>query len=210
MPARRLLMRKLREFCGSHERGVAPGDSPGLRDRPGHGHALSAEDGQSGLGWPLPADLTDAGLEARLFRRPAPGPTGPTRLRAHPRRAQAQRGHAAAALGGVPAGPSLRLPLHPVLRDLPAVGAAAAAVDAAGAPRRREDLHRLLGQAAERWSTGARVSCGLSSCSSPCSAPAASPTPRRPRPSSWRTGSPRTSTWSSTAVAPPRCGSPTS
>ena len=27
-----------------------------------------------GLGWPLPADLDDAALEARLFRRPAPAP----------------------------------------------------------------------------------------------------------------------------------------
>ena len=35
-----------------------------------------------------------------------------------------------------------------VLRDLPPVGEAATTVDAAGAPRRREDLHRLLGKAA--------------------------------------------------------------
>ena len=73
--------------------------------------------------------------------------------------------------------------------------------------RRPSSTSRASGR---RWSTGARVSCGLSSCSSPRSAPAASPTPRRPRPSSWRTGSPPTSTWSSTAGAPPRCGSPTS
>lgn len=26
----------------------------------------------AGLGWPLPEELDDAGLEARLFRRPAP------------------------------------------------------------------------------------------------------------------------------------------
>ena len=37
---------------------------------------------------------------------------------------------------------------NPVLRDLPAMDAAAAAVDAAGAPRRREDVHRLFRQAA--------------------------------------------------------------
>ena len=38
--------------------------------------------------------------------------------------------------------------LQPVLRDLPALGAEAQAVDAPGAPGGREDLRRLLGQAA--------------------------------------------------------------
>ena len=75
-----------------------------------------------------------------------------------------------------------------------------------GPARRASSTSRASGRA---WSTGARASCGTSSCSSPCSAPAASPMPRRPRPSC-RTGSTRTSAWSSTSVAPLRCGSPTS
>ena len=57
---------------------------------------------QRGLGWPLPAELDDAALEARLFPRAAP--------------------------------------VHDRIQP--------AAVDAAGPPRRREDVHRLLGEAA--------------------------------------------------------------
>ena len=46
-------------------------------------------------------------------------------------------------------------------------------------PRRREDLHRLLRQAAE---PGRPAHGGAAACRAPCSAPAASPTPRT---SSW-------------------------
>ena len=74
--------------------------------------------------------------------------------------------------------------VYPVLRDLPPVGAAAAAVDAGRciAPaRRRSSTSRGNGR---RWSTGTPGNCDASSCSSPCSGPAASPTSRRSRPSS--------------------------
>ena len=152
MPARRLLMRKIREVLRlKHERGlshraIAQACAIGV----GTVTLYLKRTAQQGFGWPLPAELDDAALEARLFPRPVPvrdrvRPDG----RIHPPGTQARRRHAATALGGAPSGPSERLPLHPVLRVLPAMGQAAAAVDATDPPRRREDLHRFLGQAAE-------------------------------------------------------------
>ncbi len=69
-------MRKLREVLQlKHERGlshraIARACAIGL----GTVTLYLRRTAQSGLGWPLPADLDDAGLEARLFRRPAPVP----------------------------------------------------------------------------------------------------------------------------------------
>ena len=69
-------MRKLREVLRlKHERGlshraIAQACAIGL----GTVTLYLRRTAQSGLGWPLPADLDDAGLEARLFRRPAPAP----------------------------------------------------------------------------------------------------------------------------------------
>ena len=117
MPARRLLMRKIREILRlKHERGlshraIAQACAIGV----GTVSLYLQRTTQQGLGWPLPAELDDAALEARLFPRAAAGArAGPARLRAHPPRAQARRRHAAAPLGGVRPGPSERLPLHPV------------------------------------------------------------------------------------------------
>ena len=50
---------------------------------------------QNGLGWPLPRELDEAGLEALMYRKAAP----PAGICPDPPRAQAQRGHPAAALG---------------------------------------------------------------------------------------------------------------
>ena len=59
MPARRLLMRKIREVLRlKYERGLS--------------HRYLQRTSQLGLGWPLPAELDDAALEARLFHRPVP------------------------------------------------------------------------------------------------------------------------------------------
>ena len=74
MPARRLQMRKIREVLRlKHERGLshqavagACGVGVGTVNR------YLRRAAQCGLVWPLPAELDDAALDARLFRRPAP------------------------------------------------------------------------------------------------------------------------------------------
>ena len=100
---------------------------------------------QQGLAWPLPAELDEAGLEALLYRKPAP----PRALRAaglcaDPPGAQAQRRHAAAAVGGIREGARAeRVPVQPVLPALPRLPRQARPLDAPGAPRRGEGVHRL-------------------------------------------------------------------
>ena len=74
MPARRLLMRKIREVLRlKHERGlphraIAQACAMGV----GTVTLYLKRTAQQGLGWPLPAELDDAALEAQLFPRPAP------------------------------------------------------------------------------------------------------------------------------------------
>ena len=76
MPAQRLLVRKIREILrlryeqGLSHREVAQACVIG----PSSVSRYLQRAARHGLGWPLPADLDDAGLEARLFRRPAPAP----------------------------------------------------------------------------------------------------------------------------------------
>ena len=125
MPARRLLMRKIREILRlKHERGlshraIAQACAIGV----GTVSLYLQRTTQQGLGWPLPAGAGRRGARSPLVPPCRAGArAGPARLRAHPPRAQAGRRHAAAPLGGVRPGPSERLPLHPVLRDLPGSG----------------------------------------------------------------------------------------
>ena len=74
MPARRLLMRKIREVLRlKHERGlshraIAQACAIGV----GTVTLYLQRTAQCGLGWPLPAALDDAALDARLFPRVAP------------------------------------------------------------------------------------------------------------------------------------------
>ncbi len=74
MPARRLLVKKIREVLRlKHERGlshraIAQACAIGV----GTVSLYLQKADQVGLGWPLPAELDDAALEARLFRRAAP------------------------------------------------------------------------------------------------------------------------------------------
>ena len=74
MPARRLLMRKIREVLRlKHERGlshraIAQACAIGV----GTVTLYLKRTAQQGLGWPLPAELDDAELEAQLFPRPVP------------------------------------------------------------------------------------------------------------------------------------------
>ena len=80
MPARRLLMRKIREVLRlKHEQGlshqaVAQACAVGV----GTVNRYLQRAAQRGLGWPLPDDLDDAALEARLFRRRLPRGGGPS------------------------------------------------------------------------------------------------------------------------------------
>jgi len=69
-------------------------------------------------------------------------------LRVDSSRAAAAGRDAGAAPSRVPGAARGRLPVHAVLRALPAVAGAARDDDAPGPPRRREDLRRLLGQEA--------------------------------------------------------------
>ena len=74
MPARRLLMRKIREVLrlkyerGLSHRAIAQACAIGV----GTVTLYLQRTSQLGLGWPLPAELDDAALEARLFHRPVP------------------------------------------------------------------------------------------------------------------------------------------
>ena len=74
MPARRLLMRKIREVLRlKHEQGlshqaVAQACAVGV----GTVNRYLQRAAQRGLVWPLPAELDDATIEARLFPRAAP------------------------------------------------------------------------------------------------------------------------------------------
>ena len=74
MPARRLLVRKIREVLrlkyerGLSHRAIAQACAIGV----GTVSLYLQRIAQQGLGWPLPAELDDAALEARLFRRAAP------------------------------------------------------------------------------------------------------------------------------------------
>ncbi len=74
MPARRLLVRKIREVLrlkhehGLSHRAIARACAVGVATVT----LYLQRTVQEGLGWPLPAELDDAALEARLFRREAP------------------------------------------------------------------------------------------------------------------------------------------
>ena len=82
MPARRLLMKKIREVLrlkyerGLSHRAIAQACAIGV----GTVTLYLQRTSQLGLGWPLPAALDDAALEARLFHRPFPyaSESGPT------------------------------------------------------------------------------------------------------------------------------------
>ena len=75
MPARRLLMRKIREVLRlKHERGlshraIAQACAIGV----GTVTLYLKRTAQQGLGWPLPAELDDAALEAAVVSPPGAG-----------------------------------------------------------------------------------------------------------------------------------------
>ena len=145
-------MRRLRELlrlkyeAGLSHRAIAQACAVGLGTVTTYLQRATA----AGLAWPLPDDLDDAALEARLFARPAvprARPGGPRLAPAAPGTEEAGR-HALPAVAGVSRAASGRLRLQPVLRAVSPVGAGAEAVDAPGASRRREAVCRFLRQAA--------------------------------------------------------------
>ena len=121
-------MRKIREILRlKHEQGLSHrAISPGVLHRRRHDHAVPAADG------PARDRLAVAG---RGRRRRTRGPT-----------ARTSTASASATASPCNSSGEEYAQIHP----LPAVGPAAATVDAAGPPgRREEDVHRLLGQAAD-------------------------------------------------------------
>ena len=82
MAATRLLMRKLRDIlrlkyeAGLSHRAIARACSTGVSTVSVHLQRAIA----AGVRWPLPADLDDAALEARLFASPGVIPAGPRPL----------------------------------------------------------------------------------------------------------------------------------
>ena len=74
MPARRLLMRKIREVLRlRHEQGLShQAVAQACRVGVGTVNRYLRRAAARGLGWPLPAELDDTTLEARLFPRAAP------------------------------------------------------------------------------------------------------------------------------------------
>jgi len=125
-----------------------PGDCPGLRRGGGDGLGVRPPGpaGGSELAAPSRSGRSDARSTA-VYGGGAESRADPARRGADSQGAQADGRDAAAAVGGVRRGPSRRLPPQPVLRDLSSLGQEIEAVDAAGAPGRREDVYRLLGQA---------------------------------------------------------------
>ena len=165
MPARRLLMRKIREILRlRHEQGLSHREIARACVIGAGTDRYLQKTAERGLGWPLPAELDDTTLEARLFRRPAPA-AGRARPCAHMTASSSATRHRCSCSGRSTSRSIRTATATRVLRDLPAVGQAAAAVDAAGAPRRREDLHRLLRQAAE---PGRPAHGGAAACRAVC------------------------------------------
>ena len=161
-----------------------------MRRRRGDGQSLSAEGGATRTRLAVPDALDDAGLEARLFPRAAP---------VHDRiRPDCAYIHRELKRNGV----TLQLlweeyaQVHPdgyrrtQFCEIYRQWAGRLRPSMRQVHRAGEKTFIDFSASGRRWSTGARVSCDPWSCSSPCSAPAASPTSRRPRPSSSRAPSP--------------------
>src|SRR3984893_15974579 len=111
----------------------------------------------AGLTWPLPDDVTDAVLEARLFRSAGAGPGRPRGRRARPSpagraglgggasRTPAQTRDAVDLVGGIHRGRTRRVSLFALLRALPRLGRSAVGDDAPVACGRRQAVRRLCG-----------------------------------------------------------------
>ena len=144
-------MRKLREVHQAEVAGraVGPRDRAGVRGVVEHGQRVPRAHRArwAQLAAAARARRRHRARAAALPRRAPPRlePAG-ARLDLHPPRVAAAARHEAAAMARVQGGHAGRAPVQPVLRSVPALGEAAVGDDAAGAPRRREDVRGLQRQ----------------------------------------------------------------
>ena len=207
MPRKRLTMRKIREVlrlkaAGLNIREVAEGT--GSARTTVYEYLVRAEG--AGLSWPLPEDLDDEALEARLFppataelarRRPVPD-----WREVHRELRSGQARDAAAVVAGVETSPPRRLGLQPVLRPLRALARRPGRRHAAQLPRRGEDVRRLQRRQGAASSTRAPARWPRPRSSWPCSAARGCSTSRRRRTRGYRAGSWPTCTPSRPMAAP--------
>ena len=200
-------MRKIREVLrlkaeGFSDRQDRCGDRLGALD----GAGVRAPSREAGLAWPLPDELDEAALQARLYRREVPLSRTPAAGLCAP----ARRAGAPAASRGCCCGRSTRP------RSRRAGSTACSAISTgAGSPRqelvlrknhapRRQALRRLRRpDGADRRSAHA-ARCARRRSSSPCSAARTTPTPRPPGRRRCPTGSAATCGRSSSSAACPR------
>ena len=94
---------------------------------------------RAGLSWPLPDEVDEAGLEARLFTRTQeelrPGRPEPNWLEVHRQRKTRQARHAAAAPSRIQGSSSRRVELYAILCALPALASASGCGHAPGVRR---------------------------------------------------------------------------
>ena len=148
MPAERIAMRQVRDVLRLKAAGVSGNEiARRVGVAPSTVRLTLKRLAAAGLSWPLPAELTDAALEAQLFTggRQEAGPPPPRRARlgGGPPRAEAQARHAADPVGRVHRAAPRRVSLFALLRAVPRLGVAAVGHDAADPCRRRQAVRRL-------------------------------------------------------------------
>ena len=160
MPAERIAMRQVRDVLRlkfppgypAHEIARRVGVAPSTVRL-----TLKRFDG-AGLSWPLPAELTDAALEAQLFTasRHQAGPSPPRRARlgGGSSRAEAQARHAADPVGRIHRAP---IPTGTAIRGFASSTAAGnrkfSVDDAADPRRRRASCSSIMPATRCRWSS---------------------------------------------------------
>jgi hypothetical protein len=110
MPAERIAMRHVRDVLRLKAAGVSGNEiARRVGVAPSTVRLTLKRLAAAGLGWPLPAELTDTVLEAQLFTgagKKRPSPPRRARLGSSSSRTEAQARHAANPVGRVPCGTS--------------------------------------------------------------------------------------------------------
>src|SRR5205814_9053784 len=142
MPAERIAMRQVRDVLWLKAAGVSGNEiARRVGVAPSTVRLTLKRLAVAGLGWPLPAEMTDAALDAQLFaavgtKQGQPPPRRARLGRGSPR-AKAQTRHAADPVGRVHRAASRGLPVLAVLRVVPGLGLSHLGHDAADPCRRR-------------------------------------------------------------------------